>query len=96
MSEDNNKNLDNNLARSLPANILAEQMLLGSILTNNEHYNKVSDFLQVDHFYEPVHRRIFEAVTIFIDRGMLANLVTLKNHFDQDPALNAMNQSDYL
>ena len=84
------------LSRSSPANLLAEQMLLGSLLTNNEGYHKVSDFLQSEHFYEPVHKRIFDAIAVFIDRGMLANLVTLKNHFDQDPTLKSMNQGDYL
>ena len=84
------------LNRVLPANTLAEQMILGSILTNNESYNRVSDFLQTEHFYEPIHKRIFEAIATFIDRGMLANPVTLKNHFDQDPTLKEMNQRDYL
>jgi replicative DNA helicase len=97
MSEQINQNIEElSLTRVLPTNVLAEQMLLGSILTNNEAYHKVSDFLQADHFYEPVHKRIFEAITIFIDRGMLANLVTLKNHFDQDESLKAMNQGEYL
>lgn len=91
------KNIDSpSLSRVLPVNTLAEQMILGSILTNNESYNRISDFLQASHFYEPVHQRIFEAITIFIDRGMLANPVTLKNHFDQDPTLREMNQNDYL
>ncbi len=91
------KNLNSpTLSRVLPVNTLAEQMILGSILTNNEYYNRVSDFLQANHFYEPIHQRIFEAITIFIDRGMLANPVTLKNHFDQDPTLKEMNQNDYL
>jgi replicative DNA helicase len=97
MSEQTKQNIDQlALGRTLPLNILAEQMLLGAILTNNESYHRVSDFLQASHFCEPVHQRIYEAVTIFIDRGMLANLVTLKNHFDQDPTLKAMNQSEYL
>lgn len=84
------------LSRVLPANILAEQMLLGAILTNNESYHKIADFLKADNFYEPLHKRIFEAINVFIDRGMLANPVTLKNHFDQDPALKEMNQGEYL
>lgn len=84
------------LSRTIPANIIAEQMLLGAILTNNEAYNRVSDFLQADHFYEPVHKRIFEAILTFIDRAMLANPITLKNYFDQDPALKEINQENYL
>ncbi len=84
------------LVRVMPSNILAEQMLLGSILTNNESYHKISDILHADHFYEPLHRRIFQAIAVFIDRGMLANVVTLKNHFDQDPTLKEMKSEDYL
>lgn len=96
-AEQTNQSIDQlSLSRISPTNLLAEQMLLGSVLTNNESYHKISDFLQSDHFYEPVHKRIFDAITIFIDRGMLANLITLKNHFDQDPTLKAMNQGDYL
>jgi replicative DNA helicase len=97
MPEINNPTIENALLpRVSPANILAEQMLLGSILNNNESYHKISDILSIDHFYEPVHGRIYEAINIFIDRGMIANLVTLKNHFDQDPALKSMNQDGYL
>jgi replicative DNA helicase len=84
------------LTRTIPANILAEQMLLGCILTNNESYHKISDILTAEHFYEPIHRSIFEAIAIFIDRGMLANLVTLKNHFEQNKTLQEMSQTDYL
>ena len=84
------------LTREIPANILAEQMLLGTILANNESYHRISDILHLEHFYEPIHKRIYEAITVFIDRGMLANLITLKNHFDQDPILKELNQTDYL
>jgi replicative DNA helicase len=97
MLETNNQAVDQlSLSRSSPTNILAEQMVLGTILTNNESYHRVSDLLQAEHFYEPVHRRIFDAITIYIDRGMLANLVTLKNHFEQDEALKDNNQGEYL
>ena len=65
MSENNTHTAEQlALMRTLPANILAEQMLLGAMLTNNEVYHRVSDLLQADHFYEPVHRRIFEAISI--------------------------------
>ena len=84
------------LNRALPSNILAEQMLLGAILTNNEAFHKISDIIEADHFYEPVHRRIFDAISVYIDRGMIANLVTLKSHFEQDDSLKHLGQSEYL
>ena len=82
--------------RTLPHNILAEQMLLGVLLTNNDALNRINDFLTKDHFFEPVHQRIFDAITIFIDRGMIANPVTLKNSFDKDQALQDIGGSSYL
>ena len=46
--------------RAPPHNIEAEQALLGAILVNNEAFYRVSDFLEPKHFFEPVHRRIYE------------------------------------
>jgi len=33
-----------------------------------------------------VHKRIFETILKFADRGLIANPVTLKHHFDRDEA----------
>jgi replicative DNA helicase len=38
--------------RSPPANLEAEQALLGAILVNNDAFDRVSDFLKPDHFAE--------------------------------------------
>ena len=43
--------------RTAPHNIEAEQALLGAILVNNEALYRVSDFLEPEHFFEPIHRR---------------------------------------
>ena len=54
----------NNLSiKELPHNIEAEQGLLGAILLNNEMFYDISDILSVDHFYEPVHRLIFDVIS---------------------------------
>ncbi len=45
--------------RTQPHNIEAEQALLGAVLINNEAYHRVSEYLRAEHFYEPVHGRIF-------------------------------------
>ena len=45
---------------AFPHNIEAEQQLLGAILTNNEVYDRVASIIDAQHFYEPVHARIWE------------------------------------
>ena len=42
-----------------PHNIEAEQALLGALLFDNEVYQRVGDWLKPDHFYDPLHARIF-------------------------------------
>ncbi len=46
--------------RAAPHNIEAEQALLGAILVNNEALYRVSDFLEPEHFFEPIHQQIYE------------------------------------
>lgn len=80
----------------LPFNIEAEQILLGCLLNNNEDYHKISDIINENHFYEPVHSRIFIAISKFVNKGILANAVTLKGYFENDPALINYNGAAYL
>ncbi len=84
------------LVRKVPYNMLAERALLGALLTNNESINRVADYLLAEHFFEPVHQRIYEAIAKLIDRGMIATPVTLKNYFDKDEALSDMGGAEYL
>jgi replicative DNA helicase len=65
-------------ARKPPANVEAEQALLGAILINNDAYDRVSDFLRVEHFVEEIHRRIYENASALIRAGKLATPITLK------------------
>ena len=48
--------------RFLPHNIEAEQGLLGGLLLNNDAFNDVGDFLKKEHFFDPLHQRIFSAL----------------------------------
>jgi replicative DNA helicase len=82
--------------RTPPANLEAEQALLGAILVNNAAYHRVSEFLKPAHFAEGVHGRIFAAIAKLLERGQLANPVTLKNLFDQDGALQEIGGAQYL
>ncbi len=82
--------------RTPPHNFDAEQALLGAILVNNLAYNRVSEFLQPEHFADAVHGRIFDACTKLIERGQVANPVTLKGFFDQDAELEDIGGAQYL
>ncbi|NQW08592.1 MAG: replicative DNA helicase [Alphaproteobacteria bacterium] len=82
--------------REPPHNLEAEQALLGAILVNNRALERVSEFLQSEHFADPVHGRIFEACARLIDRGQIASPVTLKGIFDQDEALAEVGGAQYL
>ena len=82
--------------REPPHNLEAEQGLLGAILVNNDAALRVSGFLEPDHFFEPVHGRIFEAASTLIERGQQASPVTLKTYFERDDALADVGGSTYL
>ena len=82
--------------RTQPHNLAAEQSLLGAILVNNETYHRVSGFLIADHFFEPVHQRIFAACEQRIQSGQLADYNSLFHHFNEDEALKELNGAEYL
>jgi replicative DNA helicase len=79
-----------------PHNYEAEMALLGAVLANNLVFDKVNEFLRADHFADALHGRIYEAAGKLIERGQIANALTLKSLFDQDPALLEHGGAQYL
>jgi replicative DNA helicase len=82
--------------REAPANVEAEQALLGALLVNNDALSHLGDRLRPEHFHEALHGRIFDAIQKFNDKGQIANPVTLKHYFDQDEALTDLGGGTYL
>jgi replicative DNA helicase len=82
--------------RQPPANIEAEQALLGAILVNNEAFYRVSDFLESKHFFEQAHQKVFETISELVRVGKLATPVTLKTFLPSDFELGGKNLSQYL
>jgi replicative DNA helicase len=79
-----------------PHNYDAEQALFGAIFANNGVYDQVAGYLRPEHFYDPLHGRLYEAIGILIGRGEIANPVTLKRKFDMDVALAEVGGAQYL
>ncbi len=82
--------------RTPPHNFEAEQALLGAVLVNNRTFEKVSEFLRPEHFADPVHGRIFAAAGKLIERGQIANPITLKTFFETDGSLAEIGGTQYL
>lgn len=79
-----------------PSNLQAEQAVLGSLLANNRSYERVVDFLEPRHFADPVHARIYLAITERILLGKLADAVTLKTDFENGGVLAEVGGTAYL
>ncbi|MBU8546279.1 MULTISPECIES: replicative DNA helicase [Roseomonadaceae] len=79
-----------------PANLEAEQALLGALLANNKAYERVSEFLAADHFADAVHGRIFTAIQRRIEAGQLADAVTLRAEFEHSGLLDDVGGPAYL
>ena len=84
------------LPDTMPHSIEAEQQLLGAILTNNEIYDRVASIIKSQHFYEPVHARIFEVAAARIVKNNLASPVTLDAFLSDDVGLRELGGSAYL
>jgi len=83
--------------RNPPHNIEAEQALLGAILVNNEALDRVSQFLEPQHFFEPIHQEIFEVTSKIIQAGKQATPITLRTFFENaEPIDTDMTVPQYL
>jgi replicative DNA helicase len=79
-----------------PANVEAEQALLGALLYDNGAYERLNDALQAQHFYEPFHGRLFGAIEANIRRGQLADPTLLAEQFQRDVAFQELGGVRYL
>ncbi len=82
--------------RALPANLDAEAAFLGAVLIDNRVLEELPVSLRPEHFFEPLHGRIFERITIQVDKQMVVTPVTLKPYFDSDPAMAELGGTSYL
>ncbi|HVH49275.1 MAG TPA: DnaB-like helicase N-terminal domain-containing protein, partial [Sphingomicrobium sp.] len=81
---------------ALPQNIEAEAALLGALMIDNRLVEDVQLKLKPDHFFEPLHGRIYEAILKLTDRNMIANPVTLRPMFEGDEGMKEVGGAAYL
>ena len=81
-----------------PNNLEAEQAVLGSLLTDTAliYWPQVAGVLAPDHFSEPIHSRIFDAIATLCSAGKPATPLTLKTAFEKDETLKEIGGFAYL
>ena len=78
-----------------PQNERAEMALLGALLANNKAYERVSEFLAPEHFTDPVHGRIYQAIIRRVEAGQLADAITLRAEFEHSGLLDEVGGTAY-
>jgi replicative DNA helicase len=79
-----------------PHNIEAEQALLGALLNSKDVFDDVAEFLKAEHFFDPVHGRIWECIATRLERNTLANHTAVATYMKEDPGLAELGGSSYL
>ncbi|HZZ31665.1 MAG TPA: DnaB-like helicase C-terminal domain-containing protein, partial [Phenylobacterium sp.] len=79
-----------------PANVEAEQALLGALLYDNAAFERIGDFLQARHFFEPFHQRLFGSIESNIRKGQLAEPILLAEQFARDVGFEELGGVRYL
>lgn len=82
--------------RELPSNIEAEQGLLGAILIDNRTFDRVASFLEEEHFFEPLHQRIYLVCGELIRMGKAATPITVKSFLPSKTKIGDMTVVQYL
>src|SRR5579885_2736115 len=83
--------------RHVPYDIEVEQALLGAILVDNQALEKVSGTLKPEHFYDPLHQRLYEVMGATFERGgMVITPLTLHAAMKADPGLQEVGGHAYL
>jgi replicative DNA helicase len=83
--------------RHVPYDIEVEQALLGAILVDNQALERVSQVLKPEHFYDPLHQRLYEVMEAsFVRGGMTLTPLTLHAAMKNDPGLLEVGGHAYL
>lgn len=84
------------VARTLPSNIEAEAAFLGAVLIDNRVIEELNTPIRPEHFFEPIHGKIYERIVHLLDRKAVVTPVTLRPYFEADEALKALGGVTYL
>ena len=79
-----------------PNNTDAEASLLGAILIDPESLVKIADNLSTEDFYDPKHRRIYQAVTDLYSENSAIDVLTIADKLKNNDDLDTVGGPSYL
>ena len=79
-----------------PNNQDAEKSVLSAMLMSKYALQKCTDSLTKDEFYNDNHAKIFEAMKILNDKGIIVDITTLSAELDRQKVLKQVGDIDYL
>jgi replicative DNA helicase len=82
--------------RQLPYDVEVEQALLGALLIDNYALERISNVLKPEHFYDPLHTRLYETVEKMWAKGHAVTPLTLRAAMENDEGLEEVGGQDYL
>lgn len=80
----------------LPANVEAENAVLGSILGDNRVYSEISGILSQDDFSDGSSKELYGLIASMISAGRSADWITVKTAFQAHPSLKEIDAGKYL
>ena len=84
------------LKKTPPHSLEAERAVLGGILVQKENLNVVLSTISPDDFYTDAHRRILEAITALVDKGLPVDLLSLTEELQRAGILEDVGGAAYL
>jgi len=88
--------LDDQQLKTLPQNLDAEASLLGAIMIDADALIKIADSVSADDFFDPKHRRIYEAIVELYDKRSPIDVLTLADQLKANGSLELIGGAPYL
>lgn len=79
-----------------PLSIETEQALLGALFVDNSRYHDVCNVVGPEHFYEPLHGRIFAMIGRYVEAGKEATPFNVGVRLERDPTMQEVGGPAYL
>ena len=88
--------MDGKTKTELPQNLDAEASLLGAVLIDGDVIIKIADIISADDFFDPRHKRIFEAITGLYEDHSSIDVLTLSDRLKANDYLDLIGGASYL